>query len=53
MGPLEKLRRRAFDIVMAATSTDVSAGYSSAISFPPAGARKLIDLFSDRSLFLR
>ena len=53
MGPLEQLRRRAFDIVMAATSPDVSAGYSAAICFPPAGARKLIDLFSFVEEWLR
>lgn len=44
-GPLEELRRRAFDIVMAATASDTAAGHGLALSFPPAGARTLIDLF--------
>jgi DNA polymerase III subunit delta' len=53
LGPLESLRRRAFDIVVAATSADVSAGYGTAIAFPPAGARKLLDLFSFVEEWLR
>jgi DNA polymerase-3 subunit delta' len=44
-GPLEALRRRALDIVLASTSDRVSAGYVVAAGFPPVGARKLIDLF--------
>jgi DNA polymerase-3 subunit delta' len=44
-GPLEQLRMQAFDVVMAATAPDAAAGHSLALSFPPAGARKLIDLF--------
>ena len=52
-GPLEVLRRRAFDLVVAATGTDPSATYGMAISFPPAGARKLIELFSFVEEWLR
>ena len=52
-GPLEGLRRRAFDLVVAATATDIGAGYTLAISFPPAGARRLIDLFSFVEEWLR
>jgi len=53
MGPLESLRRRAFDLVVAATATDASASYGLAISFPPSGARKLIELFSFVEEWLR
>lgn len=53
LGPLELLRRRAYDIVVSATSKEPAAGYSLAISFPPAGARKLIDLFSFVEEWLR
>ena len=53
LGPLELLRRRAYDIVVSATSKQPAAGYSLAISFPPAGARKLIDLFSFVEEWLR
>lgn len=52
-GPLESLRRRAFELVVAATATDASASYGVAISFPPAGARKLIELFSFVEEWLR
>ncbi|MDH3270236.1 MAG: hypothetical protein OEN56_02825 [Gemmatimonadota bacterium] len=52
-GPLEGLRRRAFETVVAATSTDPSAGYEVAITFPPSGARKLIDLFGFVEEWLR
>jgi DNA polymerase-3 subunit delta' len=52
-GPLEALRRRAFDLVMAATEGGVSAGYSTAISFPPSGARRLLDLFAFVEEWLR
>lgn len=44
-GPLEALRRRALEIVLASTSDRMSAGYVVAAGFPPVGARKLIDLF--------
>jgi len=44
-GPLERLRRRAYDIVSAAMGTGSSEGYGLALGFPPAGARGLVDLF--------
>lgn len=53
LGPLEGLRRGAFDLVVAATSKDVSAGYAVAIGFPPSGARRLIDLFTFVEEWLR
>ncbi len=53
LGPLESLRRRAFDLVVAAISSEASAGYSAAISFPPSGARRLVDLFSFVEEWLR
>lgn len=53
LGPLEALRRRAFDLVMAATASTASAGYGIAISFPPARARELIELFSFVEEWLR
>jgi DNA polymerase-3 subunit delta' len=52
-GPLEEQRRKAFDIVIAATGTDPSAGYAVAIGFPPARARTLIELFSFVEEWLR
>lgn len=45
-GPLESLRRRAYEIVTGATAATPAAGYRVAISFPPARARQLIDLFT-------
>jgi len=45
-GPLEELRRRAFDLTAAAVAPDVGTGYRAALSYPPAGARSLIDLFA-------
>ena len=53
LGPLESLRRGAFELVVAATSKEVSAGYAVAIGFPPAGARRLIDLFTFVEEWLR
>jgi DNA polymerase III subunit delta' len=52
-GPLETLRRRALDVVKAAASPRASAGYALALSFPPAGARSLTDLFSFVEEWLR
>ena len=52
-GPLETLRRRAFDLLMAATANDIATGYGVAIGFPPAGARRLIDLFTFVEEWLR
>jgi DNA polymerase-3 subunit delta' len=53
LGPLEKLRRQAFDIVVAATSRERAAGHVVAGKFPPAGARKIIDLFAFVEEWLR
>ncbi|MDH3205097.1 MAG: hypothetical protein OEO79_00715 [Gemmatimonadota bacterium] len=44
-GPLERLRRRAYEIVAAAMGAGSSEGYGLALGFPPAGARGLVDLF--------
>jgi len=44
-GPLDRLRRRAYEIVTAALGTGAAAGYGLALGFPPAGARGLVDLF--------
>ena len=52
-GPLEEQRRKAFDIMIAATSPDPSAGYAVALGFPPAKARTLIELFSFVEEWLR
>ena len=46
IGPLESLRRQAFHTVVAALADDAAAGFEVAIGFPPAGARKRIDLFT-------
>lgn len=53
LGPLESLRRKAFEAVVAALSPDPSSGYELAIALPPAGARKLIDLFTFVEEWLR
>ena len=45
-GPLEALRRKAYLLVDAALSEGSAAGYSAALSYSPAGARKLMDLFA-------
>jgi DNA polymerase-3 subunit delta' len=44
-GPLDKLRRRAYELVCAALGSGLSDGYGLALAFPPAGARGLVDLF--------
>ncbi|MGD2044919.1 MAG: hypothetical protein PVJ80_00300 [Gemmatimonadota bacterium] len=44
-GPLDRLRRRAYELVTAALSPGTAAGYGVALGFPPAGARGLVDLF--------
>lgn len=44
-GPLEALRRRALELVVAATEPDPSRSHALALGFPPAGARKLLELF--------
>lgn len=53
LGPLERLRRQAYSIVEAATTREYAAGHAVASKFPPAGARKLIDLFSFVEEWLR
>jgi DNA polymerase-3 subunit delta' len=52
-GPLEVLRRRAWEIVDAATAADAAEGYALALGFPPAGARGLVDLFGFVEEWLR
>jgi DNA polymerase-3 subunit delta' len=52
-GPLEKLRRRAYDLVAAATSATAAEGYTLALGYPPAGARGLVDLFAFVEEWLR
>lgn len=52
-GPLERLRRRAFEIVAAAMGPGASEGYGVALGFPPAGARGLVDLFDFVEEWLR
>jgi DNA polymerase-3 subunit delta' len=52
-GPLEQLRRRAWEIVAAATANEASDTYSLALGFPPAGARALVDLFAFVEEWLR
>lgn len=53
LGPLERLRRKAFRTVAAATSADPSAGFQVAIEFPPSGAQTLLDLFTFVEEWLR
>lgn len=53
LGPLEQPRRRAFEIMSAATARDPAAGHVVAASFPPAGARGLLDLFGFVEEWLR
>lgn len=53
LGPLEELRRKAFAIVVAATSPEHAAGHVVASQYPPAGARKIIDLFAFVEEWLR
>ena len=52
-GPLESMRRRAFEIVTGATASRPAEGYRLAASFPPARARQLIDLFTFVEEWLR
>ena len=52
-GPLEALRRKAYVLVDAALSEGSAAGYSAALSYSPAGARKLMDLFAFVEEWLR
>jgi hypothetical protein len=52
-GALEKLRRRAWEIVAAATAPEAAEGYALALGFPPAGARGLVHLFAFVEEWLR
>ena len=52
-GPLEALRRKAYALVDAALKESPGAGYSTALSYSPAGARKLMDLFAFVEEWLR
>ena len=47
------MRRRAYEIVVAAMAESPAAGYQVAIGFPPAGARSLLELFSFVEEWLR
>lgn len=53
LGPLEKMRRRAYEIVVAAMAPSPTAGFEVASSFPPAGARSLLELFGFVEEWLR
>ena len=52
-GPLDRLRRRAYELVAAALSPGAADGYGVALGFPPAGARGLVDLFDYVEEWLR
>lgn len=52
-GPLEKLRRHAYELVAAATSSTAAEGYTLALGHPPAGARGLVELFAFVEEWLR
>ena len=52
-GPLEALRRKAYMLVDTALTEGHTAGYTAALSYSPAGARKLMDLFAFVEEWLR
>jgi DNA polymerase-3 subunit delta' len=52
-GPLDLLRRRAFEIVVASVGARASAAHALALSFPPAGARTLVELLGFVEEWLR
>ena len=52
-GPLEALRRKAYVLVDAALSEGSAAGYSAALCYAPAGARKLMHLLAFVEEWLR
>lgn len=52
-GPLEELRRKALELVDAALAPGRAAGYEVASGYAPAGARKLVPLFSFVEEWLR
>ncbi len=53
LGTLEAHRRRALEIVVAAVGARASAGHALAMSYPPAQARALVDLFAFVEEWLR
>lgn len=53
LGPLEQMRRRAYEIVVAAMAPTPVAGFEVASTFPPAGARSLLELFAFVEEWLR
>ncbi len=53
LGTLEALRRRAFEIVVAATAARASEAHVLALGFPPAGGRGLVELFGFAEEWLR
>ena len=53
LGPLEELRRQAFDLVAGAFVTETSRAFEIALAFGPTGARKLLDLFAFVEEWLR
>jgi len=52
-GPLDRLRRRAYELVTAALKPGAAVGYGLALGYPPAGARGLVDLFDFVEEWLR
>lgn len=52
-GPLEAFRRKAFRLVQAALADDLGSGFSAALSYSPAGARSLVELFAFVEEWLR
>lgn len=52
-GPLERLRRQAWDVIGAALAPEASPAYALALRFPPAGARSLVELFGFVEEWLR
>ncbi len=52
-GPLEVLRRRAFEIIVAATAQRASEAHVLALGFPPAGGRGLVEIFGFAEEWLR
>ncbi len=52
-GPQETLRRDAFKIIQASLAAGYAPGWTSALGYPPAGARKLVELFAFVEEWLR
>lgn len=53
LGPLEKVRRAAFELVRAALSDRPADGYTVALGYKPAGARALLPLLDALDVWLR